>query len=152
MFLGGPMGYDLLWSTCKCWALPKGQCSQHGRRVITGWREEEKDRRRELTSVTNSVFMPSSRHQCVNDRALQEGILEDRIGGLWGDQTWLLLLTVSSWGYICSVLWRNSAWQRRLFWGGGWVGAYSACSFTFYEIHFIQTLQMSLWHQCLSSL
>ena len=29
--------------------------------------------------MTNSVFMPSSGHQGVNDRALQESILEDRI-------------------------------------------------------------------------
>ena len=93
--------------------------------------------------MTNSVFMPSSGHQGVNDRALQESILEDRIGGLWGDQMWLLLLKQSHLEAVFVHFYGGTQHDRGDY-SGGWGGAYSACSFTFYEIHFIQTLQMSL--------
>lgn len=95
--------------------------------------------------MTNSVPMSSSGHQSVNDRALHEGILEDRIGGLWGkqvDQRWLLVLKQSHLEAVFVQFCGGTQHDRGDCSRGGW--AYSACSFTFYKMHFIQTLQMSL--------
>ena len=101
--------------------------------------------RRELTPVTNSVPMPSSGHQGVNDRALQEGILEDKFGGLGGkqvDQRWFLLLKQSRLEAVFVQFYGGTQQDRGDCSRG--LGSYSACSFTFYEIHFIQTLETSL--------
>lgn len=67
------MGYDLLLIDMQVLeALPKGRTTARWKKS-NNWSEERRKRQEEeLTSVTNSVFMPSSRHQCVDDRALQE--------------------------------------------------------------------------------
>lgn len=72
--------------------------------------------------MANSVPMPSSGHQGVNDRALQEGVLEDKFGAFGGkqvDQRWLLSLSLILRLYLFSSMEELSRTEEIVLGGSG---------------------------------